>query len=250
MAMEGSWQMAKKSQKAMEIAFCERLALTMNATKLTDYHAQEYEAEKSDIDCFLKSQSGKFPRRDLQVVTVPPDGTLRENSGTILKLKSELSSRLKQRGQDRTRIWLNLNKLGRGTKWKPSELDKLTSLICEMAAHKRPLLGDVEIWQYSAELSALIYDVGFNQAATLDGITVDISMGDFIPENGEWIEQAIRQKLQKYGAKQAAKISLVIGGLGLLGLEQIKAFQDGHSASEFPFQEIWVVSHYGTVQLK
>ena len=235
----------------IERDFCDHLGLYINARTGADYYADKNSIEDDDVDFFLVSRSGGFPRHSLQVVTIPFDYALREDRDSIGKLKSNLSIKLKECVQDRCLVTLFLSQSGRTRRWNAAEIDKLASLVCQMSASGSPSLSYASIRSYSPELSDLVHRVSFFPSPALEEVVVSVVMGGFIPQGGERIAEAIDKKRRKYGMEGTKNISLVIGALGLVGHAEIEAFQQTHPPATLPFHEVWVVSLYdGTVQLK
>jgi len=236
-------------KKCREVAYCQSVAREINAAEKTDYHAEP--ANQEPADCIFVSESGRFPLRRAQVVTIPQDFTHREDNNNIVRLKRDLARTLKKHGLDHCFTWDGLTDDGSRCGLKSDEVLELSNLVRERAVKDNATLQGVEIWQYSSRLGKLVAHVGFFSAPALKDVCVSVSVTRFVPKGGDWIEEAINAKAKKYGGSEAvASLMLVIGALGLAGREQIDAFRRAHPPKPLPFEEIWIVSHDGTIPLK
>jgi len=233
-----------------EIAACKKVAEAINKAEGTDFTPLKAQSRAPDV--VLRSTSGRYADRLLEVVTIPRDVTMREDNSNILRLEDELRMSLLEAGVKGCDVDLNIRdevyKQGIGRR----AIRELAELIAAEPKRESWRVTGVELRPHSKELSRKLYSVRVHYHPKLRDVSVCAGLGGWIPADGVWIEEAISMKLKKYGGPKAVQDwILVIGASLFVDAEQIESFRSTHRQDTLPFREIWLVSPFhGVVPLK
>ena len=136
---------------------------------------------------------------------------------------------------------------------KRGAVEQLAHIIVSEGADKNVTLRYDSIYERSPELAKLVHDIFVSRHPdVIEEVSVDIPAGGAFPVDGQWIQQGIQKKLEKYGGEKAVKnLMLIIGVAGFVNDEQVKAFQKAFAEASLPFAEIWInTPFHGTFCLK
>ncbi len=238
-------------KRAVELALSAAVAKIINETEGTDYRPEVVEAEDSIEDVILRSATGTYRDRGVQVVTIPVgDVTVRSDSDHRQRLMRELQTRLA--GADLGPSWINVVLSDAGTRYGVNHamIERLVQLIVQMARTGKAEIRETELFQYDPELAERLVAVAVTPVPQLSGIRVGIPMATYVPRDGRWIRDGIDKKLKDYGGPLHLKeLTLIIGDFGVVDREQIDAFRRDNPPDTLPFDEIWLVSRIEGVDL-
>jgi hypothetical protein len=239
-------------RKALEGAFCARVAERLNAMENTDYRAVAIDRKDEIADVVLVSASRSHPNRRAQAVTIPSDLQLREDTDSARRLGDRLRGALETHGVRHGFVTVRLTRQGRRSGLRVDLVDDLARLVQQGGDSEAIHWGDTDVWEYSEELSDYVGSVSLYRLPEVEGIHISIPLVAYVPSDGRWINEVIDRKLTRYGnADSVEDIMLVIGALGLVHGGQIASFREGTAGEELPFGEIWLVSGFeGVIRLK
>lgn len=239
------------TKRSREVALCERLADHLRAESGADYRVERM-PDDNIADVVLKSASA--PDRYLQVVTVPTDAELREDTDRGRRLEQDLIRCLKDHRVTPCGLTVHLGRDGRRHNIPRSVVNRLAELVArEFSAGAAPMTWNEDmLFACAPELCDYVAAMTAWRLPESRDFSVSIPLSAHLPEGGEWIVAAITQKLDRYGGTAAVeRLGLVIGALGLITGSQIEAFRQAHPPESLPFAEIWLVSAFeGVVPLK
>ncbi len=228
-------------KKRREIAYCLEVCHTINRLRGTDYEPRPSLDEPADV--VLISESGEHAPIPTQVVTIPLDFRHRDDNQNIEKFKETLRDTLFAGGLRNCLVGPILSGEAQ-MKGVPRPLVKQLAEIVlhEASRNRKAILTYDDILARAPELAEYIHEVHVFDDPVVDGLDIDIPSGSAFPGDGQWIEEGIRKKVEKYGGDQAvAKLMLVIGGAGHVDTRQIEMYYDSGGETKLPFLEIWIV---------
>jgi hypothetical protein len=241
-------------KKRREVAEVEPVAAELNLKFGTDYIAVPSKVEPADV--LLESPSRAHPDRPVQVVSIPHDYEIRADNNNLERLKTMLTEGLEKRAI--SHCFVGLTVLGNATKrgMPPEQVehlaDELRSIAATLERAGAVELDSMQLLTIDPELTAYISNLVLLWDANHDGVIVETpGVAAELPDDGSWIEQGIRLKVEKYGGPHAVKdLMLVIGVEALVDRQQVEAFAASHPPDNLPFAEIWINSMEGVICLK
>lgn len=241
----------RQEDEAWELQQGALVAAHINASTGADYEALRSDHEPADV--VLVSQSGRFPRRDAQVVSIPLDFRARDDKHTVRNIIAHLNNLLQNRGMDDALIGVIPSGRAQMAGVKRDLLEQLAELIVQRGKRVNVDLEYEEIYQHSPELADYIHRVIISHHPEIyQEVEVEIPAGSAVPVDGRWIEEGIRKKVQRYGGVAAVRdLMLIIGVRGFVDDRQVEAFQRSFAEACLPFAEIWInTPFHGTICLK
>jgi hypothetical protein len=227
-------------KKKREIFVCSCVADEMNRTQGTDYKAIPSGADFPDV--LLVSQSETLPRREVEVVSTPPDFAIRADNPNIRNLEHSLGQTLTRLGVSGVNVQLSPTRLAAERPTSARIINKLSELIAsEILRSSDFYISDVEIYRISREVSAIINGVRVYRLATPTH-QISSSRNFYLPPDGRWIEEAFLKKLNRYAPEVVRSHILVIDGQYHLDSEQMNAFCKTLAERDLLFAEIWTVT--------
>src|SRR5438477_662863 len=118
-------------RKAREVALCAQVAEQVNALEGTDYRAVAIERQDDIGDAKLVSATGRHPDRVMQVVSIPEDMELREDTDARQRLESRLCDALAARGIARAFLTIGLTQRGQKSGLSRDLVGQLVELILQ-----------------------------------------------------------------------------------------------------------------------
>lgn len=235
----------KQAKKAVERRLCESVAGEMNATGGTDYCAES--TEQDPPDCVLKSRSGKFQTREVEVTSIPANHVLREDNGNAWRCAGALKVELRGKGIEGYDISFTLTDEGSRYGVQPSQVKRLAGIVCNGIFAGRAELNGVEIWKSAPDIVDRLDSIGWAPLSTLKELNVHPTFGGWPqPEGCTWIGDAIREKSAAYG-ERAKCWDLVIGGTWQVGADSVEAYMRDDIVRPSPFRSIWVTTAFDGV---
>lgn len=240
----------EEEKKNWELEQCRLVADEMNKQGGTDYEAHPSNAEPADV--ILESKSGGRPPLPVQVVSIPLDFRHRDDKHSVEKIKETLSQTLQAAGLTHCVVGVILSGEAEMHGIKQSLLDVLAKIILQEASGGNRTLRYDEIFERSPELSEFVHDILISHHEIIPTVEIDMPAGSALPLDGQWIEEGIVKKKEKYGGAGAvAGLVLVIGVAGFVDDAQIEAFQKANPPDTLPFSQIWIVTPFhGVVCLR
>jgi hypothetical protein len=238
-------------KKAWEVAQGTLVAHGLNRAEGCDYICQPSESEPADV--VLTSPSGKFKRREAQVVSVPFDFRSRDDKQTVQRVQTALGELLKARGAHHMLVGLILSGKAEMHGVRPTLIKQLADLIARVAESSKAELRYKEIYACSPKLAEMFHEVRISHHPDIiQDVSVDIPAGGAFPLDGRWIEEGIQKKVEKYGGEKAVlTLMLIIGVAGFVENRQVNAFKQAFTEAQLPFAEIWInTPFHGTFCLK
>lgn len=140
-------------KKEKERRFCQRVAEEINRCEGTDYSAES--SQHDPPDCLLKSRSGKFEMREVEVTTASGDFTMREDGGNLSTACRAFEAELGNRGVSSYHIQLDLTDKGLRSGVKQESVRELADIFCagiKNSTDQSVYLDGTQIWRYSPKL--------------------------------------------------------------------------------------------------
>ncbi len=235
-----------KADREREMFACMQIANQLNIAEGTDYRAEPGE---DPPDAWLVSPSGRYPRRALEVVTTPFDGSItRRDHKNYSKLERKLEKQLIERRQHKLRVSVCWSETAVRHGVQDSVISGLADIIIEHPDTKGTLESE-DTWERSPEVSDAFHYINILRLP-YEAVEVTSYSGGWLRRDGGWIEQAIDKKRRRYGTAGVKDVTLVIDGSSYVHSEQIESFGGSHSVDQLPFFEIWVVNLSGGHRLK
>jgi hypothetical protein len=99
-----------------------------------------------------------------------------------------------------------------------------------------------KIWAFSEDLAKFVSDVS-GLPLRSGALLVNAARGCFIPENRDFIEEAVRSKSsdRKYSSRDSSRLILVIGAASTILPAHIEIYRRDSIPSEVPFSDVWIV---------
>lgn|GEM_PF-3958 len=238
-------------KKGWEVQQGRLVAGQLNKTLGTDYLAAASTQEPADV--VLTSASGKFGNRFAQVVSVPLDFVSRDDKHTVERVRTGLTLQLQQRGVRHALVGLGLSKEAELKGVTSGLLEQLAETIVAQGLGQGVKLRYNDLYERAPALADAFHFVyvSYHPEIVAD-VSVEIPHASAVPQDGRWIEEGIRKKVEKYGGQVAVRnLALILGVAGFVDEEQVSAFRHQFAEAELPFAEIWINTPFdGTVCLK
>ncbi len=239
------------TKKREEVALCLRVAQALNELDSADYDVPDAEWQLSNpnepADVIFISASGAHPSRGAQITTIPygmnrSDLGLRDDNGNIRKFERGVREALLRRGAQGWQIDVHLTQEGELRKPRSSQIEQLTELIWQRACEGPWAVPWEKIWESSEDLAKFVSDVS-GWPLSSGALLVNAGRGCFIPENRNFIEEAVRAKSsdKKYSSLDTSRLILVIGAASTILPGHIETYRRECNPSEIPFSEVWIV---------
>jgi hypothetical protein len=236
-------------KKNWEVAQCHAVAQEINRVRQTDYEARS--SGRAFPDVYLISTSGKHPKLEVEVVSIPVDPKERDQKDSDEKIRRGLARLLSARNLKHYQLYPHLTDRARAHGMSGTLLERLAEVVAEGVAQGNARVRFDEIYRHSPELAKYVDDIVISHYKSIPGVEIDVAEGQWLPSDGRWIEQGVVRKLKKYGGPTGVKdLVLVIGVFAFVDDEQISAFRAANPVESLPFSEIWIVSYDRVICLK
>jgi hypothetical protein len=229
-----------------ELWLTQQVATELNAAEGADYQAVILGEQDNVADTLLVSESGRWPRRTVQVTTIPSDIQHREVSGNRERIEKQLREAILAR-ENGCVVTVHLSDKGDQFGLRPQQIQRLAELIGDSAGQPSAEWSGEELWELDEELSESVSHLSVHHLLGYGTVDVLIPFSHHTRVDGAWIEEAIDKKVKRYGRQTVRNITLVIGALGLVTASQVTSFRESHAPAELPFAEIWLVSPFDGV---
>jgi hypothetical protein len=228
--------MANKEREVLVTAI---VASALNEAMGADY---EVVSSKTDPpDALLVSHSGKHHTRQVEVVSIACDPTIRTDNHNRARFERILRETLSGLGLNGYRVNAHWSEMAvqRGTKME------LITALAEVIVRLAPPTGSrcidgCELYDLSPQLSEAVSFVTIFRLP-YERMEVHGSLSWWAPRDGIWIETAVNNKFKHYGGN-CSGLTLIVDGLSHLDAEQIDAFRGVYHEKSARFQDLWVVS--------
>lgn len=236
------------AKKEKERHLCQRVAEEMNQHEGLDYCAQN--SEHDPPDCLMKSRSGKFETREVEVTTASGESTMREDRDSLSKACKAFEAELRNRGVSGYHIQLDLTDKGLRSGVKQESVRELANVFCAEIKHgtdQSLYLGGTQIWRYSPKLGDLVGGVSGDPLAKSDTVTVVPCMSAY-ESDGSCIAKAIAAKSEnKYAPRDAARYDLVIGCAWHIGKAEVQSYLHAELSAKSAYRSIWLTTAFDGV---
>jgi hypothetical protein len=244
-----SQRRADEKKKKWEIDQCRAVSEQINNMRGTDYEPKAVDCRREFPDAVLESASGKYPKIEVEVTSIPADFLERDDNDNDRKIRETLARFLLSKGVGHYHVDLGLADEARVHGVSEALVEQLAGLLSQVASNESGAtsrrVGFTEIYRHSPELAKYVTDVSLFHHTSIRGVQVDVAEGQLLPSDGRWIEGGIRKKWDKYrNRKMVENIMLVIGVAAFVDVEQIIAFRAANPEELLPFSEIWIVTYY------
>src|SRR3989441_6650541 len=164
----------------------------------------------------------------------------REEVALCLRVAQALA--LLRRGAQGWQIDVHLTQEGELRKPRSSQIEQLTELIWQRACEGPWAVPWEKIWESSEDLAKFVSNVS-GWPLSSGALLVNAGRGCFIPENRNFIEEAVRAKSsdKKYSSLDTSRLILVIGAASTILPGHIETYRRECNPSEIPFSEVWIV---------
>jgi hypothetical protein len=238
-----------KRKKRKEIDCCQELATELNRRDGTDYRAEASDREPADVR--LVSESGNFPHRLVQVVSIPlhTSREFRDDNHNIESLRERLMEGLRTTSLKQLYVNISLTCWGEAHGLDKGRENALRQTIIDQCESVSEALRIHHTHRFPEQLAGHVECVCLCYVPAIKTVDVGINHGGgLLPEDGRWIEEGIKLKTSKYGGQKAVKdLILVIDASAFVDPEQVTNFLQTHFPSTLPFAEVWLVSPWGYV---
>ncbi len=236
-------------KKQREIIPCRVFAKTINEIGDTDYDVPDaqYQLEhcREPIDVVLRSKSGAYPERHVQVTTIPTDLELRDDNQNIAKLEGRVKTALLERNVSALQLEICLAQYDAHRSMPVNLVGPLADLIHSMPRRQAWRIEWQGISALSVELATYVTDV-ISWPLSSDSLFVHAGRGCFIPENlDRFIDEAIQQKGSSYSPRDEATMALVIAASSAILPEHMRDYLSRRGTPVTSFSEVWVVLAHG-----
>lgn len=233
------------TKKQKERRLCQRVAEEMNQHEGTDYSAESNEHDPPD--CLMKSRSGKFEMREVEVTTASDDFTMREDGGNLSTACRAFEVELRNRGVSGYNIQLDLTDKGLRSGVKQESVRELADVFCagiKNSTDQSVCLDGTQIWRYSLKLADLVGGVS-GYPLVSDAVAV-VSCLSAWESDGSCIAKAIAAKSKKYAPENIADYDLVVGCAWHIGETEVHSYLANRSAMS-AYRSIWLVTAFDGV---
>lgn len=236
------------AKKEKERHLCQRVAGEINRCEGTDYSAES--SQHDPPDCLMKSHSGKFETREVEVTTASADFTMREDGGNLSKACRALATEVTARGISGYWIQLDLTEKGLRSGLKPEGIQELADMLCseiKRSDRRTVCFEGTQIWRYSPKLCDLVGGISGNALTESDTVTVVPSMSAY-ESDGSCIATAIAAKSKnRYAPSDAGCYDLVIGCAWHIGKTEVQSYLHANSSVKSAYRSIWLTTAFDGV---
>jgi hypothetical protein len=240
-------------KKQQEVTPCKVVARAINKLDATDYYVPDAGDQltncKEPADVLIMSESGAYPEREIQVVTVlsERDSGLRTDNSNLERFKRRLTEQLIEGGVDRCTLNVSLNRLSHRV---PNLLiDQLVGLLRSVDRNEPWSKDWYDISAFSPEVARFVHLISCRPSVGLSILVPPLA--GWVPSDGSWIKEAIGKKaVNKYAARDIRDMILVIDGLWVMDSEQVQSYLADVKTNQTLFAEAWIVFENRAVPLK
>jgi len=231
----------REAKKERELMVCTAVAAEINRVAGTDYYPDLRSSEPADV--ILTSRSGRFEARQLQVVSLPVDHTIRPDNHNVQRFRRQFLEALVLRRFRGFDAHVHLTDQARRAGVPSNVVTMLADFVTTHWDRRQLLLlrAEDELYAYEPVLCEFFNYVRLFSFES-DRTDVSVPLGFWTPRDGTWVRAAIEKKTKKYDRVSLAKLTLVVDGSVHLHSEQIESFRRELGNEELPFREVWTVS--------